>query len=333
MGLFRDIISDAHRPLRAGGPLVQRMADAPAPEPLSPAPPIEEQPDGALTIYRFQKEGRLVPREVPKRVETGPRQSRRGDPSLVVGRSSESDGRATQSVDSSVTSDDGSVIASRRKNGLATGKGDTEHSVRQDSVVNEASSVGLKGIQQRIREDLWSIESPPDQHDPADTYTSDNLQREAGERELSRDAGLGTPSESSSTHRPTMDERAQAPARFQPLVSGPDELAPAPSADAPEPLLGPHGTFRPTAEGLHDDPAVAAHPEMPSRFAPHSVAATAPLDGQPPETRRPPEQPALEAPRVSIGQIDVVVVSDAPAPPAPAARPGGLASRRYWRRL
>lgn len=343
MGLFRDTIRDARHPVRSSRPLVRRMSDEPVPEPMTPAPPVpasmEEQPDGALTLYRFQKEGQLAPREVPKRVDTGPVQRRHGDPSLGVDRSSESGERVTKSIENAVLIDDGSVIASSRKNGLATGKGDTAHSMRQDSTVNEASSIGLHGFkQQQVSDDLNSVESPLGQHDPVDTYSSDNLQRETGERELSRDAGLGTPSETFSVRWSADENVSPAASDIEPLNSTQAEPKPRSTRtrqrEAQAPLLDTASDKTSSARML-DDAAGASTPQPMAETMPSANAADdvfAPIEAKPHDRA---ERAAQTEPRVSIGQIDVVVVSSAPEPKAPAQarKPDNIASRRYWRRL
>jgi hypothetical protein len=344
MGLFRDTIRDARRQVRSGNQIIQRMSGEPVQEiaspPLPPSPPIEEQPDGSLTIYRFQKEGQLVPREVPNRVETGPEQRRRVDPSSKVERSSESEGRVTQVIDDAILLDDTSVIASRRKNGLETGKGDKAHAMRQDSTVNEASSIGLHGLQQQVSDDLSSIESPPDRNDPVDTYSSDNLQRETGERELSRDAGLGTPSETF-TSQWSAEHDGAWPVSNQQQPSADGEQPPTPSPQATVSYSSRPDLSEPPPGGEVTDRAPEAVPQaIPVTEAAYESSAepeqavetfTAPHSEVPGKRMRPEQTES----RVIIGQVDVVVVSNPPAPKAPAqaAHSKGMASRRYWRRL
>jgi len=64
MRFLQSILQDARRPVRARTPSVRR---SPIGSGDSPAPPLEEQDDGAMTLYRFQKEGAANPRQVSER--------------------------------------------------------------------------------------------------------------------------------------------------------------------------------------------------------------------------------------------------------------------------
>lgn len=331
MGLFNDIIRDARRTVRSSGQVIQRMTDDAAPAvsvgALPPAPPMEEQADGALTVYRFQKEGQVVPREVPNHVETGGRQRQHVDPS--VGRSRESKERVTQSIDNAFVLDDLSVTASSRKNSLVTGKGDTAHTERQDSTVSEASSIGLLR-QQVISDDLSSVESPPGQYGPVDTFSGDSLQWETGERELSRDAGPGTPSEPLSIRWTAADDELPDTMAYEPTVNVTNSLEQHESSE--EQQGKPGAVAKPRPEMQQRERNAKQFPRSPSRQIETNEPA---LINTPEKSRKVIDREQVE-PSVNIGQVDVVVVSNAPpskvsAPSANTSR--GMASRRYWRRL
>jgi len=324
MRYLRSILQDAKRPIPSNSPWVQRSENAAA---APSAPPVQEQEDGAFTVYRFQKEGALGSREVSgdgsaRRVQPVRRSV---SPSLPGVNAPVFTAEVRQPVEEISDSVRSTVNEASRRSGLA--KGET-HSAKtqQDTGVPEWVSSGEKGSLATISDDSTSVGSIPDRYDPSVKRDSEAIQRDVGEHQLRRVPGPDAPSEPNPASPRDLD--------------GPIGVA-LESDEKPAPSQETGGYYDvpldPRPERLTSLMETASEPERIPRETAHSPiteSAAPPRDEwwQPaPAPGTPVEDPP--GPRVQIGQVDIVVVSSAAPTTAKPASNRHFTSRNYLRRL
>lgn len=338
MGLFRDTLRDARRPLAASS--VRRFA----PEASEADVPEEDfsgdMPSGMQTIFRFQKaESPAMPgglREASYRPGVVDNRLPVGGP-LSAGVEGESRkpfaSDANGDVGISMRSDSG-------ENELATGQ--EEHG--SPGKVAAAKVASESGTHQSVvlpgpSEAEWVHQRQARTPDGGDEPVSDR-----SETFSSRKAGRGAPSEIFSSGAPPRQRPAPmargesasvspSPPRKPGRGAGREPEA-GPMDSAPEPsLLQPESAEAwESAAQVRDAPRESAYPVRPLATRPTREALETPRGGRERERAR-----AAETPGLVIGRIDVVVVSREAAAQPQAAENGrterAFLSRNYLKRL
>ena len=342
MSLFSDTIRDARRPI-SGGWVRRAAADEAAPEPMEEELPPESS--GMQTVFRFQKEGQVLPREASFQFGGGKNRLPAGDP-LSAGTEVERPEPPATNVQVTGIS----VQGDNRGSELATGQ--EEHGspskVAAANVKSESKTHQSAGLPGPIEAE-WVREQQSNTPEGGEQLVSGQ-----SETFLSRPSGRGAPSETSLTetspHRITRDlpEGWAEKSVVSADVHDHSEVVPS----APVPLMEPLPFGIPGGEGRRA-PATASpgRPVGPAAEAATFALANTPDSPSPsarggrplftpptPMTHAASRAPEPAQPSLVIGRIDVVVVaSDAPPqtqPTQPAARAErGFLSRNYLKRL
>ncbi len=272
------------------------IRDRGQPEPgYSMSQPAQQTAAGAA-VQRFQKEGAARPREVP---EGG--QSTRSDSVASPVSPFVPGGEASPPVNwqpEESSSVDGNVdeIYVSRQSDLATGRASDE--AKRSTFASDSSGSGEVSRVQTSTE-LTSHDTEAEAQAELTTQQRSGKLEHRVEQRIRQVPGAGTPSEPDSP--PPGMQRT--------------ELAAAPAMEPPIPAIN---AVRP---GTPDTGAVPVEPQGARPGAAR------------PETGAPAAAPAPE-PRVIIGQVDVVVVSErGPAREQRDTRSGSFLSRNYLRRL
>ncbi|MDD4881950.1 MAG: hypothetical protein PHX10_10280 [Gallionellaceae bacterium] len=320
MGLFGDTLHDARRPL--AGDWLRRSPDQAAMTAPDQDIPAEDMPDnGMQTVFRFQKAespasmpGGL--REASSRSGAGISRIPAGDP-LTVGAEAGSPEPFTKHVEETHIS----VQGDNRESELATGQ--VKHTSPGKIAAANAKSVSSKH-QSEVTPGRIEAEPYRETHQSEIPEGSERSVSRQGETFLSRPPGRGaSPSETHMAGRTEFPARAPADTERQPESGRPKrEAVPVSTREGGDALPAP-GTEAPGQRRTAPDLPNLAGTPRPT------------FDGYaPPLPRERGRAPEPAPPGLVIGRIDVVVVADAPAQAAPAARTErGYLSRNYLKRL
>jgi hypothetical protein len=345
MGLFNDIIRDAHRPLAAGR--LRRSPDEAGIEaPLEQPDLAPEEPDSGMhTVFRFQK-GESPAASGGSR-EASPRSRARtagaltADP-LSTGAEVEA---PEPSVNESVSGNEGiSVVEVNRGSELATGQ--VRHvptdKMAAANVKSESHTHPSASLSERVETESFREVQKSDIPESRERSVSGN---EVASQ--SRPSGRGaSPSETPPPDGPHGGESSITKASTRPAAD------PGPAWGRPNP---PPGWDRSAHDaGLTNEPTPALQPatppsppadappvERPLRRPLKATSAISPRTPEPPvavtSARRPaPGPPESASPSLVIGRLDVVVVADPPARSKGTAAPqssGAFLNRNYLKRL
>jgi len=323
MRFLQSILQDARRPLATGATRIQRSPDeAGASE--SPAPPLEEAEDGAMTLYRFQKEGVTNPQKVAKPQSTSAT-SGVGGPGLPSGPSGSKPMGQTLTFAEFQLNDSGPRYFAVSGNDRAL-KAHTESTLSSADASEPAVSAHASGTHHYLSRKLSETNQVPDLHDPSAERESESANGRELNKSRRRDTGAATPSENP---HPTVVHAEHAPAV-------PDSAGWAMPARMASPGAWP-------AQPPQEDAATNRTARQAAQ-----VEAT-PIPGQEDKSPQPGgvqptgiwSEPGREAspardsgPRVTIGQLEVTVVKTPKAERLAKTTPSRhFLSRNYLRRL
>lgn len=308
MGLFADTLADATRPLPRA--TLRRMADASAPSCDEPEPQDEGE---ALTVYRLQKDGGKEPPAPPAPRAVDAAATAQGSLHAPVG---DFDVDATLQF---VTSIDG----------LETGK--EQASLRTLGVTDEQEQLVSPDSLHRFHYAVATGSSVASNLAPSPLdHRGDLVSRIDSSDGMRRATGRGAPSgDPFPAAAPVAAASTAMPAAAAATPASPD----AASAAIRQAMPGTHSAN--PAEAAHTAAVELATATTATVRADSPHAATG--HAMPTAFQAPPMRSSTTdtAPRLSIGRIEVTVVS-APQPARAASRPAGddaFLSRHYLRRL
>jgi|GEM_PF-2443571 len=327
MRFLQSVLQDARRPV---GPRIPSVRRSPIESGDSPAPPLEEQDDGAMTLYRFQKEGAANPRQVsergqaldtsfaaadlplPNRSQQEPlsRQTEaRPGPQRFAEQESDSSFLADSDFDWIQSTDSDAKSAADRE--VIVG-GNLSGSSTAD--VGSAPFIGVSAFSDTVEKESLSLKNKSiDTVDNQDDLTT----------EVEEPKTVNSP-------KTSMSSRS---ARRNPGADTPSEYYPEPSAGHVDHQSAEHGhKFQSSpAKGSTEEPFTQ------TIETPEPVAATRHTEHASEATQSEPSSGVSPAgPKVQIGQVDVVVVKQGRSSPRASDR--ALSSRQqlsrnYLRRL
>lgn len=320
MRFLQSILQDARRPLATGATRIQRSPEkAGAGE--SPAPPLEEAEDGAMTLYRFQKEGATNPQKVAKPQPTSATPGVEG-PGLPSGPSGSRPMGSLAFAELQLDDNGPRDFAVSGNDHVL--KAQTE-SFSSTDVSEPAVSAHASRTHHYLSQKLSETNQVPDLLDPSAERDSESAYGRELNKSRRRDTGAATPSENP---HPTM-----AYAEYAPV---PD------SAGRPTPARMALSGARPAQPSLEDAdtdrtarPAKQTEPTpIPGRegtFAQPGAVQPVVVESEPGREASPDRDPG---PRVTIGQLEVMVVNAPKAErPSKTTPSRHFLSRNYLRRL
>ncbi len=195
MRFIKSIVHDAVRPASVKALYIQKQSESRA-----PVSPLEEQDDGAFTVYRFQKAGDSVSSKVSGSVaaETGSTVPQSASPSVPAVDVSASSADKISSTSSEITGD-----YVNWSSGLATGEAQNVKK-RQGSKAHEWQSLEFSDSPSVSHDGSVSSSSVYDLNDPLKTQLAEAIQH--GKNEQQRWApGPDAPSETNRS--PTINKK------------------------------------------------------------------------------------------------------------------------------
>lgn len=350
MRFLHDVLRDARRPLRPGGAAVWRSPAGEAESDESPAPPPEEEDEGANTVYRFQKAGEGPPPQVVERGKPAGR-TPAGDAVLPLpgapGRADAGPPVAAEqyverrtTVDGKTESMNKPATAGRGRDGIAGERGTVDRSATVDdnarSVDVHSASTTLEKERLSVKAEVTVTGNERESPSTARRLKTADSNASVSKRSARGNPGAATPSETYPASRRGADDPVPGTGQADPAGTPAGEAAPLPLADGQR-VPAPDGRssgMAPSAPDVEPEPVPAVPRTTPAGDPSGDGNAARP--GPAPEPASEPAPAPGARPSVRIGQVDVVVVNAA----APA-REGGrrsesgraALSRNYLRRF
>ncbi|ABI57101.1 hypothetical protein Mlg_1755 [Alkalilimnicola ehrlichii MLHE-1] len=350
MRFLHDVLRDARRPLRPGGTTLWRSPAGEAEPDESPAPPPEEDEDGAATVYRFQKAGEGRPPQVSERGKPAgrapsgntalplPGARHRAEAGPPVAGEQYVERRTT--VNGKTGSMNKPATAVRDRNGIAGERGSVDRSATVDdnarSVDVHSASTTLEKERLSVKAEVTETGNEKESPSTARRLETADSNASVSKRSTRGNPGADTPSEPYTRPRRGTGAPPSGVDRTDPPEAPATEGFP---ASGPAPVGAPStGGFTATAD--RPEPAAAPEPvEAVTRAEPSgdpSGDGAAFHAGPAPEPGPESTHAARSTPQVRIGQVEVVVVNaDPPARKGrrPSTSDRAALSRNYLRRF